>query len=266
MAKESTGLMKYRVLSWCIGILCLASVTSVAYVFYSAAGEYGWQNSSRPSDYIDFGIFVGALLTPLVASASLLLFWKTLRVQMRELSESTANLRLSAEANQEIISQNEKLFNLRALHQRLVGELEGMEKLEYFELRAQDAEGKVHKNRFNFNVWIKDTTRHMTLVDLLTQDINKANLNDYLKLLLYYSADVLDYLKLGGKHGHIKKQTELLIEQIEPFIHFYPVIENNERIDTEVKQRIRAISAAAEKMIMAVAQGEDELSSLIFSD
>src|SRR5690606_6782925 len=83
----------------------------------------GWAFSENPSDYIDFGIFVGALVTPLLALASLMLFWRTLRLQMDELKTSSASLKSTANTTAKLLKQEKDLFDLKILHERVEARL-----------------------------------------------------------------------------------------------------------------------------------------------
>lgn len=266
---KSSGLTKYRIVSWCIGIFCLGSVGFVIFIFVDAAKAYNWQPSTSPSDYIEFGLFVGALLTPIVAAASLLLFWKTLRVQMTELSESTMNLKLTAQANQSIVDQNDRLFQLRTLEDKLTRDFTNLDDIENLMFNEYDENGKAKTTSTGGSVSrsITSILANQSIEELLT--INKSpealqEFSNFVNHVLVLSTDFLEYIKLGGKAHHFMEDGNRLYDLTYYLTQLFP--EHISKVEAiSLNLRLQAIPIIHNKLAVEINKIDCFLEELIDS-
>ena len=265
--------LKQTGLLWLITLTGLVAVLAVGialYYFISEGRSQGWALSREPSSYIDFGLFIGALITPLVAVVSLVIFWQTLRLQMIELVKSAKSLEQTASANTEIISQNEKLFKLKVLYQRLSKQFDEIQEVKSLELIAYNEDGGVNQmhtgNPVSFNITnsISKPKVNEQMLTMLKNSKNAKVFDEYTFKLMSYAADALEYLELGGRYGHIQRQVTEILDLIKPFKTFALI--NKLQNDRETANRAETLANAHDALEQLSFKGMNELSVMLSAD
>lgn len=221
-------LSRYHKLLWGIAIATFICVVIfvVLYSYYSI--RLNWSLSRSPSDFNEFGVLIGAVLTPLIAAGSLLLFWKTLRLQMKELAVSTKSLKSTAETTQKLLTQERDLFELRQLSQVINDRKSQIFNLKekVFRTSGESYEPITEKGPESltllqiFNVEDSEDTKiienRLLKVLQFDEDLFKAYLNE----ILYYGTFLLKYEQLGGDYVYFSDFYDEFIELTAPFVSY----------------------------------------------
>lgn len=257
--EHSESLGCYNAILWIVGLLCL-TLFIISFGFFLIRGwSAGWSLSESPRDYLEFGAFAGALLTPLVAAASLLLFWKTLRFQMTEFRG--------------IVNQNNRLFQLKVLHERLPRDFTALEKLKTLQIEQVDAEGDVILGRtggsvLHYTPFVELSNESQTLkyklANIEQSETQLVHWLDYLHKVLIFGSDVLKYKELGGAVHHFPQEIAELRKFTSPFFEMRDDLP--EMFESpEIRQKLKALSSLDEKLSMVSTEVDESISRLLFS-
>lgn len=217
-SSQTGKLNGYKWLLWIFGSMAAVGCLTALLLFIFRSQQFGWIISQTPSDYIDFGIFIGSIFTPLVATASLLLFWKTLRVQMKELSISSESLASTATTTKRLLEQESRLFELKQLSNVIAenGSIIASIGVERFCVNNE----KYHPMHeyggveVSFEKLVTELDKS-NLLDVLTVDRQK--LNEHLDTLIMVSSYLLKYAKYGGDLTHYRQNCRQILDLTRPF-------------------------------------------------
>ncbi|RUO18719.1 hypothetical protein [Aliidiomarina haloalkalitolerans] len=262
--------LKQTGLFWLITLTGLVAVLAVGVALYYFAYEghdQNWVLSNEPKDYLDFGVFIGALITPLVAVVSLVIFWKTLRLQMVELVKSAKSLEQTAKANQSIVSQNERLFQLRALHEKLTKDFKRLDELEKYEMLKRGEGGELDLDRYGqYQSKLASEVLEQRDLEYLNQ-VNKNQksldeLNGFANLLLMIGTDFLHYLSLGGKVHHFLEEGNKLNNLTYSVSRVFPNVEEILE-DATLRSRLHSILVINEHLDQELDKNDGFLTSMV---
>jgi uncharacterized membrane protein len=208
-----------------VSLIGLFVVIGFISVFLIQSSKLDWHFSERPDDYITFGELIGALLTPIIALASVLLLWITLRVQMEELKKSNESLQRTSEATERVLEQEHKLFKVRLLDEFLRSRaptVQGLKNNLSFNVAKSDGQGGFNTERYSFDSLIelieqgddlKSATAH------LENMLNESRLDRVrlaLQQVIDFGVDILSYYKYGGNVRHLNEVLEPLMDITQP--------------------------------------------------
>lgn len=265
-----TNLSKYFWVLVSTGFFCLVLILFAAGLFIYQGLNQGWHLSENPSSYIEFGIFIGALLTPLVATASLFIFWKTLRVQMQELVESTESLKITAQANQGIVKQNERLFQLRSLHEKLSKDFPKLDKIEKLQLMSRNSDGSVKQTLYGdleykniFHILLSEDIEFLQVVN--TSQDALLEFNKFVNPILMLGTDFLNYIRLGGNAHHFMEEGNRLNDLTHSISVLFP--NHIKKLESSIlTQRLYWIHVINGQLKKELDAADDFLTSLLLSN
>jgi len=264
-------LKPYNWVLWLAGGLSAALCLAMLLVFIAQSIRLGWSFAESPINYIDFGIFIGSLMTPVVAAASLLLFWKTLRVQIRELKVSSESLKSASLTTQRLLQQERDLFELRQLNEVITAShdtvLQLRQKAFVITGEGYDPVTGTGGGRESFEKLVP----FRSLTDPSDQDqlLKKAlaydneNLEAHLNLVINLSSNLVKYAHFGGDISHVKSSYDEMLRITEPFCARE---DDLEALMTKfgITNKVVALSKIFEALLTFKSESEDKLSNLIF--
>lgn len=243
-----------------VGALILSLVIFfVSGVFFVWTGlSSGWEVGG-PESFGYFGSFIGGVLGPAVAAASLLLILKTLKVQMEEMAQTNESLALSAQLNKQNIQQQRNNFVMGWSLQRL--SLQNLNAL-------KDITYVYEEERTFFNAapeWVACTGGVCDFMSAASDERSQifpigqfSEIEKYLKRLVYLAVDTLDYLESGGNFHYKKDEIAELLTLLKPFgSEQASLVESLKKLELLVY--IKPLSSAYNKVSKQVAEKDDEL-------
>jgi uncharacterized membrane protein len=217
-----------RFIFW-VSLISLFVVIGFISIFVTQSSRLDWNFSDEPNAYLNFGLLIGALLTPLIALSSVLLLWLTLRVQMEELRKSNESLQRTSEATERVLEQEQKLFEYRLLDEYLKENADNLVSLTTISFIFTDDEfqyvvetnvsEKVAHIKKEFHELFDPKNSFDFFVDALTHDHNRI-FEKCLYEIRAYGIDVLRYYRCGGSLRHILKQLKIILYLTGPFSEY----------------------------------------------
>lgn len=267
-------LKPYNWVLWLAGGLSAALCLAMLVVFIAQSIRLGWSFAESPINYVDFGIFIGSLMTPVVAAASLLLFWKTLRVQIRELKVSSESLKSASLTTQRLLQQERDLFELRQLNEVITASHDTVLQLRQKAFVITDKEydpvtetGGVRES-FETLVPFRSLTDPSEPIDqdqLLKKALlyDNQNLEAHLNLIINLSSNLVKYAHFGGDISHVKSSYDEMLRITEPFCTRE---DDLEALMTKfgIANKVVALSKIFEALLTFKSESEGKLSNLIF--
>lgn len=272
-ASSDKTLKTYNWVLWVAGGVSAAACLAVLILYIVQAIRFDWSLAKLPADYIDFGIFIGSVLTPVVAAASLLLFWKTLRVQMKELAISSKSLQSTAATTERLLKQERNLFELKQLN-RVIDESKSIITQlgnEMFSVTAHEFDPVTEKGgeqlRFEKLVAFNNLTNSYETKGGLRSalELDRKKLERHLNLIINLGSNLLKYARFGGDLTHIKSSYAELMRLTEPFSLNEDTL-SRLFSDFQLADKVSALSRLNESLTIENAKSEDELSKLIYQN
>ncbi|MDN7136387.1 hypothetical protein [Pseudidiomarina terrestris] len=247
-----------------VSLIGLFVVIGFISVFVIQSSRLGWHFSENPDAYLNFGLLIGALLTPIIALSSVLLLWMTLKVQMEELRKSNESLQKTVESSESLVKQEKDLFELRLLQQNLLSNSDYISSLNSEMFAISDESYDPVTGTFNgresfevlkqFNALFDPKGDSKRFSEALQFDHN-GKLKRHLKSIRSFGIDLIRYHECGGSLRHIQELLQPLMQATEPF---YKHTMNLMRMAKthKLEHLITQLASLHEKILIAIQQSD----------
>jgi len=218
ISSQTDKLNGYKWLLWIFGSMAALGCLTALLLFILRSQQFDWIVSKAPSDYIDFGIFIGSIFTPLVATASLLLFWKTLRVQMKELSISSKSLASTANTTKRLLEQERQLFELKQLSNVIAENKSTIDSIGAKSICLNDDDEHPAKQYGGLTVSFESLVTELNEDNIISAlRVDLKNLSDQIDTLIMVTSYLMKYAEYGGDLTHYRPSCRQLLHLTQPF-------------------------------------------------
>ncbi len=228
MKTEKSNIRFLKHIIMIVGGIALTVLILFLIAFGVQAYRLNWTIADSLTPFIDFGILLGSVLTPLLAFTSIYLLWQTLIIQMKELKLSSSSLQKTSETTQHILEQERKLFELRLLSEHLENSTTKIQSLEdglEFQGTVNPISGAYSSQHgFKKITQLIEENKMEEAAEVLRQVLSKGGL-DYevrscLKDTISYGIDAVRYYDCGGNFRHILTIVHSLLKVTKPFYDY----------------------------------------------